>query len=65
MEQEVTCVGIDVAESRVDLAARPAGDVWRVDYDEPVVASLRIARRRSLNPATALLGPPEAWSYLW
>ena len=33
MKQEATYVGIDVAKSRVDVATRPAGDVWRVDYD--------------------------------
>ena len=30
MEQEATYVGIDVAKSRLDVAARPAGDVWHV-----------------------------------
>ena len=54
MEQEATYVGIDVAKSRVDVAARPGGDVWRVDYDESGIASL-IARLQSLNPATVLL----------
>ena len=54
MEQESTYVGIDVAKSRVDVAARPAGDVWCVDYNESGIASL-IARLQSLNPATVLL----------
>ena len=54
MEQESTYVGIDVAKSRVDVAARPAGDFWRVDYDESDIASL-IARLQSLNPAAVLL----------
>ena len=54
MEHEVSSVGIDVAKSRVDVAARPAGDVWRVDYDEPSVAAL-VAQLRTLNPATVLL----------
>ena len=54
MEQEATYVGIDVAKSRVDVAARPGGDVWRVDYDESGIASL-ITRLQSLNPATVLL----------
>ena len=40
MEQEVTCIGIDFAKSRVDLAARPAGDVWRVDYHQFNIESL-------------------------
>ena len=54
MEQEATYVGIDVAKSRVDVAARPGGDVWRVDYDESGIASL-IARLQPLNPAAVLL----------
>ena len=54
MEQEATYVGIDVAKSRVDVAARPAGDVWRVDHDESGIASL-IARLQPLNPAAVLL----------
>ena len=54
MEQEATCVGIDVAKSRVDVATRPGGDVWRVDYDESGIASL-IARLQPLNPAAVLL----------
>ena len=54
MEQKATYVGIDVAKSQVDVAARPAGDVWRVDYDEPGVAAL-VAQLRTLNPATVLL----------
>ena len=37
MEQEATYVGIDVAKSQVDVAARPAGDVWRVDYESPAL----------------------------
>ena len=40
MEQEVTCAGIDAAKSRVGVAARPVGDVWRVDYEESAVPSL-------------------------
>ena len=55
MEQEATYVGIDVAKSRVDVAIRPGGDVWRVDYDEPGIASL-IAQLQTLNSAAVLLG---------
>ena len=54
MEQEATYVGIDVAKSRVDVAARPGGDVRRVDYGESGTASL-ITPLQSLNPATVLL----------
>ena len=54
MDQEVTYVGIDVAKSQVDGAARPGGDVWRADYDESGIASL-ITRLQSLNPAAVLL----------
>ena len=54
MEQEATYVGIDVAKSWVDVAARPGGDVWRVDYDEASIASL-IARRQPLSSAAVLL----------
>ena len=54
MEQGATYVGIDVAKSRVDVVARPAGDVWHVDYDEAGIVSL-IARPQPLNPAAVLL----------
>jgi len=54
MDQETTFVGIDVAKARVDVATRPAGDVWRVDYDEVGVASL-VERLQSLNPVAVLL----------
>ena len=58
MEQEATYVGIDAAKSQVDVATRPAGDVWRVDYGEASIASL-IARLHSLNPAAVLLAATE------
>ena len=54
MEQEATYVGIDVAKFRVDVATRPGGDVWRVDYDESGIASL-IAQLQTLNSAAVLL----------
>ncbi len=54
MEQEATYVGIEVAKFQVDVAARPAGDVWRFDYNEAGIASL-IARLQSLNSTTVLL----------
>ena len=64
MEQEATYIGIDVAKFRVDVATRPAGDVWRVDYDESGIASL-IARLQPLNPAAVLLEAPEASMCRW
>ena len=54
MEQEATYVGIDVAKSRVDVVARPAGDVWHVDYDEAGIVSM-IARLQPQKPAAVLL----------
>ena len=54
MDQETTFVGIDVAKARVDVVTRPAGDVWRVDYDEAGIASL-VERLQSLNPVAVLL----------
>ena len=40
MKQKETYVGIDVAKARVDVAIRPDGDVWSVDYDESGVREL-------------------------
>ena len=34
MKQEEIYVGIDVAKDRVDVAIRPGGDQWNVNYDE-------------------------------
>ena len=53
------------AKFRLDLAARPAGDVWRVDYDESGDRVLGISRLRSQNPATALLEATGGNGYLW
>ena len=38
----------------MDVATRPGGDVWRVDYDESGIASL-IAQLQTLNSAAVLL----------
>lgn len=54
MKQEPTYVGIDVAKARVDVAVRPRGDTWSVDYDEAGIAGL-VARLQDLKPATVLL----------
>ncbi len=40
MEHQVTYVGIDVSKVQVDVAVRPSGDGWSVNYDESGVAAL-------------------------
>ena len=40
MKQEEIYVGIDVAKARVDVAIRPGGDIWSIDYDEQAVSEL-------------------------
>ena len=40
MEQEPTCVGIDVAKAQVDVALRPTGERYVVSYDEPRIREL-------------------------
>ena len=54
MEQEATYVGIDVSKHRLDVAARPSGDVWEVQYDESRIEEL-VLSLKSLNPAMVLL----------
>ena len=54
MEQEPTFVGIDVAKARVDVAVRPSGDIWSVDYDETGVAGL-VDRLQAMGPAAVVL----------
>ena len=54
MEQEPIYVGIDVAKARVDVAVRPSGDIWSVDYDETGVAGL-VDRLQAMGPAAVLL----------
>ena len=54
MEQEPTFVGIDVAKARVDVAVRPSGAIWSVDYDERGVAGL-VERLQALGPTAVLL----------
>ena len=57
MKQQETYVGIDVAKDRVDVAVRPGGDMWSVDYDErgmsELVSSLQTAAPAA--PAAVLL----------
>ncbi len=54
MDEELTYVGIDVAKARVDVAVRPSGDIWSIDYDEPGVAGL-IGRLQVLGPTAVVL----------
>ena len=54
MKQEETYVGIDVAKARVDIATRPGGDVWSVDYDEQAVSEL-VSSLLAMEPTMVLL----------
>lgn len=54
MKQEETYVGIDVAKARVDVAVRPGGDIWSVDYDEEAVSEL-VSRLLAMEPTAVLL----------
>ncbi len=54
MKQKETYVGIDVAKARVDVAVRPDGDIWDVDYDESGVREL-VSVLETLEPAAVLL----------
>ena len=54
MEHQVTYVGIDVSKVRVDVAVRPSGDGWSVNYDESGVAAL-VVHLQAMNPAPVLL----------
>ncbi len=40
MEQQSTYVGIDVAKNWMDVAVRPTGRIWRVNYEDEEVATL-------------------------
>ena len=54
MKQEETYVGIDVAKDRLDVAIRPEGDIWSVDYDEQAVSEL-VSSLLAVEPTTVLL----------
>ena len=54
MKQEETYVGIDVAKDRVDVAVRPGGDMWSVDYDERGMSEL-VSCLQTAAPAAVLL----------
>ena len=53
MSQEPTYVGIDVAKDQVDVAVRPGGRGWSVQYDEAGVDGL-VARLNRLKPAAVI-----------
>lgn len=54
MEHQQTYVGIDVAKDWVDVAVRPAGCVWRVNYEEAEIAEL-VVRLQTLQPTAVIL----------
>ena len=54
MKQEEIYVGIDVAKAHVDVAIRPGGDIWSIDYDEPAVSDL-VFRLLAVEPTAVLL----------
>ena len=54
MKQEEIYVGIDVAKDRVDVAVRPGGDMWSVDYDERGMSELASCLNTTA-PAAVLL----------
>ncbi len=54
MEQQEIYVGVDVSKYRLDVAARPSGEVWEVRYDESGIGEL-ISSMKNLNPAMVLL----------
>ena len=54
MKQEEIYVGIDVAKAHVDVAIRPGGDIWSIDYDEPAVSEL-VSRLLAVEPTAVLL----------
>ena len=54
MKQEETYLGIDVAKARVDVAIRPGGDIWSIDYEEQAVGEL-VSGLLNLEPTTVLL----------
>ncbi len=47
-------VGIDVSKARLDIAARPSGERWRVANDEEGIGAL-LDRLRGMRPALVVL----------
>ncbi len=54
MEQESIFVGIDVAKAQLDVAIRPAGEIWGVSNDEAGIRKL-VSQLKNLEPAIVLL----------
>ena len=54
MGHQPTYVGIDVAKDWVDVAVRPAGCVWRVNYEGVEVAAL-VVQLQALQPTAVIL----------
>ncbi len=49
MAEALVFVGIDVAQSTLDVAVRPTGEVWQVANDEIAFGDL-VNRLRALGP---------------
>ena len=47
-------VGIDVSKAWVDVAVRPTGRVWRVNYEDDAVTAL-VAQLQKMQPAAVIL----------
>jgi len=54
MAEALVFVGIDVAQSTLDVAVRPTGEVWQVANDEIAFGDL-VNRLRALNPTLIVL----------
>ena len=47
MQEELTCVGIDIAKERVDVAIRPSVRSWSLPFDEAEARELVLASYRT------------------
>ena len=63
MSEAAVFVGIDVSQARLDVAARPSGEVWQVGNDAAGVQAL-VERLQSLRPALVLLEASGGLEYL-
>ena len=54
MEQRPVYVGIDIAKAHIDVATRPAGQTWRVSYNEEGLRGLA-ADLEDIKPEVVLL----------
>ena len=54
MAAALVFVGIDVAQSTLDVAVRPTGEVWQVANDEIAFGDL-VSRLRALGPTLIVL----------